>query len=95
MNSTCINSSKIKVEDIKWIVNLIREHGDTIPEIKSFSSSNRRVFYKEYGNLRLIEEILYRNAEDRHGFNRTQFVLPKHTVKEVVNQIYHPFTMHI
>ena len=75
-------------EDIKWIKELIRIHGDKKPKILIFENVNRRILFKQYDNLCLNNDILYRNSEDRNGYKLNQIVLPKNLVKKVVNQIH-------
>ena len=45
-------------------------------------------YNKCYDNLRVIDNIVYRTAEDTNGYNRTQFVLPKQITHEVITQIH-------
>ncbi|CAF1141079.1 unnamed protein product, partial [Brachionus calyciflorus] len=77
-----------KDEDIKWIKDLIKIHGDKKPIILIFENVNRRILFKQYDNLCLNNDILYRNSEDRNGHKLNQIVLPKNLVKKVVNQIH-------
>ena len=77
-----------KDEDIIWIKNLILKHEDKKPVINQFDNEVRRILYKEYNNLRVIEDLVYRTAEDREGFMRTHFVLPKKITDRVIMQIH-------
>ena len=47
--------------------------------------SEQRVFYKEYLNLQIIDEILYRQVEDQFGINQKQLVLPKLAIEGVLD----------
>jgi hypothetical protein len=63
---------------------LLNYKGDK-PLIKEFNNNIQRGLYnREYNNLRVVEKIVYRVTEDTNGYNRTQFVLPKQVVKEVI-----------
>jgi hypothetical protein len=46
-------------------------------KIKRFENQVQAEFYREYDNFRLVDDILYRVKQDKNGFNRLQFVLPK------------------
>ena len=48
----------------------------------------RKLLFREYDNLEIIEGILYRYSEDHNGQSTTQFVLPVQVVKPIVNQIH-------
>ena len=77
-----------KDEDIMWIKNLILKHEDKKPVITKFENEVRRMFYKEYNNLKVIEGLVYRSVEDREGFMKTQFVIPNQVTDRVIRQIH-------
>ena len=68
--------------------NLILENGDTKPQITTFNNETQRLLHKEHDNLREIEVLVYRTAEDRDGYMRTQFVLPEQVKDKVIKQIH-------
>ena len=47
-----------KDEDIIWIKNLILKHKEKKPVITRFENNTRRIFFKEYNNLRIIEDLV-------------------------------------
>jgi hypothetical protein len=77
-----------KDSDIQWIKTLIKQHVDTKPKLKDFENQVQAEFYREYDNFRLVDDILYRVKQDKNGFNRTQFVLPKQISQEVITKIH-------
>ena len=77
-----------KDEDIVWVKNLILTHKENRPKINTFSNAERKVFYKEYTNLRVIDGIVYRSIEDFDGHNRTQYVLPKQIIAKTLDIIH-------
>ena len=56
----CYKIEQGKDEDIQWIKNLILENGDTRPHLTKFKNETQRLLHKEYGNLRVIEDLVYR-----------------------------------
>ena len=74
--------------DIVWISNLIEKNGENKPEIKNFENVIRRLFYKEYEKLRLVENVLYRMYEDNNGVLINQFVMPKQIEEKIVKHIH-------
>ena len=58
------------------------------PKLKDFENEIQTELYREYDNFRLVDDILYRVKVDKNGFNRTQFVLPKHISQEVITKIH-------
>jgi hypothetical protein len=87
-NYTSYNDEQLKDEDIQWVKMLILKHGEKKPQINEFNNKTQRGLYREYNNLRIIDNILYRTKEDTNGFNRTQFVLPKQITTKVIEQIH-------
>jgi hypothetical protein len=87
-NYTSYNDEQLKDEDIQWVKMLILKHGEKKPKINEFNNKTQRGLYREYDNLRIIDNILYRTKEDTNGFNRTQFVLPKQITTKVIEQIH-------
>jgi hypothetical protein len=83
-----LRDEQLKDADIQWAKTLIKTNGDNKPKIHIFENITRKIFYKQYHNLTIIEGLLYRNSEDRNGFKITQFVLPKQIVQTVVKQIH-------
>lgn len=83
-----LDEEQTKDEDIQWIKNLKIQHGDKKPNIKDFENENRRVLFKQFENLIIVNNTLYRNSEDRNGFKITQLVLPKQISKNLINQIH-------
>jgi acetoin utilization deacetylase AcuC-like enzyme len=61
---------------------------DTKPKLKDFENQVQAEFYREYDNFRLVDDILYRVKQDKNGFNRTQFVLPKQISQESITKIH-------
>ncbi|RNA24495.1 Retrovirus-related Pol poly from transposon [Brachionus plicatilis] len=74
--------------DIVWIINLIKQNPDTKPEVKIFENTMQRLFYREYGNLRLVENVLYRTVKCKDGSNVNQFVLPKQIQDRVIKHMH-------
>ncbi len=57
---------------------LIKQHVDTKLKLKDLEHQLQAEFYRQYeASFRLVSDILYRVKEDKNGFNRTKFVLPK------------------
>jgi hypothetical protein len=81
-----------KDDDIQWIKKLIIENEDCKPTITKFNNQIQRQLYREYDNLIIVEDIVYRETEDRSGFKCTQFLLPKQILIEVIRYI-HQFTV--
>ena len=77
-----------KDEEIKWLKDLIWKHGKEKPNITEFSNKEKRVFYKQYASFQLVDNILYRQAEDPFGVNQIQLVLPKKAIHEVLDKIH-------
>ena len=75
-------------EEIKWLKDLIVQHGTEKPKVTEFNNTEQRVFYKEYSNFQLIDNILYRQAEDQFGINQIQLVLPKKAIEEVLDKVH-------
>ena len=76
-----------KYSDIQLIKALIRQH-ILKPKLKDFENEIRTKFYRENDNFSQVDDILYRVKVDKNGFNRTQFVLPKHISQEVITKIH-------
>ena len=70
--------------NIKWIKDLINEHKENKPRLIKFNNKIQGALYKEYANLCLIDDILYRQVEDQLGINKIQYVLPEHEVSKVI-----------
>jgi hypothetical protein len=79
---------QLKDDDIQWIKELIEKNGDQKPKINAFKNEIQQMFFREYENLRVIDNIVYITTEDTNGYNRTQFVLPKQITHEVITQIH-------
>ena len=62
------------------IKELILKYGQVKHKITDFVKTNQRVFYKEFSNFELIDDILYRQTEDQFGINQVQLVLQKQAV---------------
>ena len=75
-------------EEISWIKNMILQNCDNKPKLDRFETPEQRVLYKEYNSLRVIDGIVYRQTEDKHGMNQVQLVLPKQKVIEVLDKIH-------
>lgn len=67
---------------------MIEKNGENKPEIKNFENVIRRLFYKEYEKLRLVENVLYRMYEDNNGVLINQFVMPKQIEEKIVKHIH-------
>ena len=67
---------------------MILENGDTRPQMTRFKNETQKLLHKEYGNLRVIEDLVYRTAEDRYGYMRTIFVLPELVRGQVIQKIH-------
>ena len=76
------------VEDIRWIKELMLKHKDERPKLGKITNKVRKCLFKEYSNLRILDGIVYRSTEDICGFNRMQYVLPKHMVSKVLDKIH-------
>jgi hypothetical protein len=79
---------QLKDDDIQWIKELIVKNEDQKQKINAFKNEIQQMFFREYDNLRVIDNIVYRTTEDTNGYNRTQFVLPKQITHEVITQIH-------
>ena len=51
-----------------------------------FANTSKSVFYREYSNIQLIDDILYRQTEDQFGMNQKQLVLPKQAIEGVLEK---------
>ena len=85
---TCYKIEKEKDHNIQWIKNLILENGDTKPQITRFNNEKQRLLHKEYDNLRVIENLVYRTAEDKDGYMRNLFVLPEQVTDQSIKQFH-------
>ena len=74
--------------DISWIKQLILSGGNDRPIISTFENTIRRVLYKEYDRLRLINGLVYREAEDKDGHARPKYVLPGQTIEKVLTALH-------
>jgi transposase InsO family protein len=70
--------------DLTWIKDLINRHGESRPILTSFANSIHRMLYKEYEELRIIDDILYLETEDPIGNTSLRYVLPAHLVDQVL-----------
>ena len=85
---TSLNDEQNKDPDIKWIINLIKTNGKNKPKIDLFENLNRRVFFKEYNNLRLIDDSLFKINLNKEGNYDLQFVLPKQCEEKIIKHIH-------
>ena len=69
---------------------MILENGDTRSNMTKFKNETQRLLHKEYGKLRVIEDLVYRTAEDRDGCMKTKFVIPEQVTDQVIKQIHSP-----
>jgi hypothetical protein len=85
---------QLKDEDIQWIKHLIINNPIDKPKINQFKNEYQKIFYREYNNLYIIDNILYRITNDKKGYKRTQFVIPKQITYEIIKYI-HQYITHI
>ncbi len=98
-NSNLIDNYKnyaeeqLKDDDIQWIKHIIINNPIDKPRINQFKNEYQKIFYREYNNLYMIDNVLYRITHDKNGYKRTQFVLPKQipieTKKQIHSSVYH------
>jgi len=74
--------------DIMWTINLISTHGDYRPEDIVPNSPIQRVFFKNYGSLRIINGVLYKESEDEYGNVKQLYVLPSKEVTKVIDKLH-------
>ena len=74
--------------DIAWTKDLILQHRDETPTLLECANPTRRVFFKEYKNLRLINGVLYLQREDNQGGNSLHYVLPIKVIDKVLETIH-------
>jgi hypothetical protein len=74
--------------DIRWIKELIQTHKDSKPETAEGGNSIQKQLLREYDNLRLIDDVVYRDAEDANGFVANQLLLPAGASKAIVSNLH-------
>ena len=84
----CYKTEQSKDEDLNWIKSIIRTYKDEKPIMNKFKNETRRTLFNHYDELRIVEDILYREAEDINGYAVTQYVLPAHIVVEVIEKVH-------
>ncbi len=74
--------------DIRWIVDLIKLHGDDRPESATCINTVRRKLYRDYDSLRIIDRILFYEIEETTGNTSLRYVLPAHLVNQVLFSLH-------
>jgi hypothetical protein len=54
----------LKDEDIQWIKHLIINNPIDKPIINQFKNEYQKIFYREYNNLYIVDNVLYRIIND-------------------------------
>jgi len=74
--------------DLSWMKDLISRHGDTKPELTTFTNNVQRMLFKEYNALRVIDNILYLEMEEASGNTTLRYALPAHLVNQVLFSLH-------
>ena len=75
-------------EDIRWAIQLILENREDRPRIQTFDNETRKALHRNYRDLRVINGLLYHEAEDEDGRTRFRFVLPKQSLIPVLDKVH-------
>ena len=74
--------------DLVWIMDILKENKEKRPKINSFDNITRKTLYRNYNSLRVINDLLYHEKEDKKGEVKIQFVLPAQSVEKVLYKIH-------
>ena len=75
-----------KDQDIKWIRELMKKHGTHKPEKVAIGNKDRKIYFREYDNLEIKNNLLYRLYEDNQAREFAQLVLPKSSLQRVIEE---------
>jgi len=75
-------------EDIRWIMNRIKDYGHIRPKITNFANKDQRAYFREFENLKIKNNLLYRLHKESRARHFEQLVLPKASVERIINQIH-------
>ena len=77
-----------KDDDITWALQLVKTHKDDRPEITTFDNKTRKSLYRNYNNLRIVDDVLYAESEDKKGNTYLRFALPQHSIATVLEKTH-------
>jgi len=75
-----------KDQDIKWIRELMKKHGTHKPEKVAIGNKDRKIYFREYDNLEIKNNLLYRLYKDNQARKFSQLVLPKSSLQRVIEE---------
>lgn len=73
---------------IKWVKDLIVQHGEQRPDINKFETEFKKRLYESYENLVIDNNVLYFRKEISDGTILRLFVLPKHLVQKTIEKVH-------
>ena len=83
-----IKDHKDQDKDIAFIIAIIGENIDNKPKITVFENQIPNALYYVYEDLRLVNDILYKNSEDKDGNQEMKYVLPESLIQTAVHQLH-------
>ena len=88
LNNNSLIDKQLDDENIQWIYDLKINHGLEKPIINYFKISDQSNYYKEYDNIEMNNNTIYRKYTDKNGEMINQLVIPKSMINVILEVIH-------